>query len=87
MTLAALTIALTVVVGIDVPPLSAPVVDRAQLLDAGSRELIAGALRRYQKQSTHQLQVLIVKSLEGQPVEGAEMRVGRCRGTGVRAER
>lgn len=61
---------------VTVPPLTGPVVDRAGLLSPMEAERIAAGLERYQRQSTNQLQLLIVPSLpEGVPMEEYSIRV------------
>lgn len=69
-----------------VPPLTGPVVDTAGALDAGSvrrLEALARAAREQggqtgqtgQQRQTVQLQYLVVKSLEGEPIEDYAIRV------------
>lgn len=60
---------------LDVPPLDAPVVDRASVLDTAEREMIADYLFATKEQTGVQLAVLIVRSLEGKSIESYSMDV------------
>jgi uncharacterized protein len=58
-----------------VPPLTGPVVDEAQLLSAGESAQISNLLRKVYETGKAQIQVLIVKNLDGEPVEQASIKV------------
>ena len=61
-----------------VPPLTGPVVDRVGVLDDQWRERLAGlsrAARAEEGGNGPQLQYLLVRSLEGEPIESYSMRV------------
>lgn len=60
---------------VNVPSLSAPVVDEVGLLDAGARNSISQTLSAYQAKSGNQLQVLIIDTLDGEPIEDFSIRV------------
>src|SRR5512138_3115063 len=61
-----------------VPPLGGPVVDEAGLLDAGSRRRLEGLARAARDQGGPQLQYLVVRSLDGEPIEDFSMRVAEA---------
>ncbi len=58
-----------------VPALTGRVVDEAQLLSPALRQRIDGMLFAYQQQTGHQLAVLTVRSLDGDPLEDFSIRV------------
>ncbi|MFT5694268.1 MAG: hypothetical protein ACI9QQ_000241 [Myxococcota bacterium] len=58
-----------------VPALSSPVVDTAGLLSPSSKQRLEDAIRALQKQGATQIAVLTVKSLEGETIEQASIRV------------
>jgi uncharacterized protein len=64
-----------------IPPLAGPVVDQAGLLDRGSArrlETLARAARAGEGGQGVQLQYLIVRSLEGEPIEDYSIRVAEA---------
>ncbi len=54
---------------IDVPPLRGRVNDGASLLDPGRAAALEAKLARYEQETGHQLALLTVPSLEGEPIE------------------
>ncbi len=60
---------------IPVPPFSGYVVDQAGMLNPAEREALASTLRRFEESGLGQMAVLIVPSLEGEPIERFGMRV------------
>lgn len=54
---------------LEVPQLTGPVVDQANLLAAKEQRFLADYIRAYKTTSGNQLQVLIIKSLEGDNLE------------------
>jgi uncharacterized protein len=62
-------------VALDVPPLAHRVTDLAGLLDAGTRDGLERQLAAYEAKTTQQFAVLIVPSLEGDPIEDFSIRV------------
>jgi len=59
----------------EVPPLEGRVNDLAGVLDDGSRQRLEQLLAAHEKATGHQLAVLIVPSLEGDPIEDFSIRV------------
>lgn len=57
------------VIALEVPKLTGPIVDQANLLSIKERTFLESYLRSYKEKSGHQLQVLIIKSLEGDSIE------------------
>ena len=60
---------------LDVPPLQGRVNDRAGVLSPAERGSLEERLAAYERQTGHQLAVLIVPSLEGDPIEDFSIRV------------
>lgn len=74
--LVAATLAVSVrALALEVPPLEARVMDQAGLLDAERRKALEAELAAHERQTGHQLAVLTIKSLEGEPIEDYSMRV------------
>lgn len=72
-----------------VPRLTGPVVDEARLLDAGARqrlESLAQAARAAAGGRGVQLQYLLVRSLDGEPIEDFSIRVAEAWKIGTRGE-
>ena len=68
-----------------VPRLTGPVVDEAGLLDAGWRTRLSDLARAARAQNGGaglQLQYLLVKSLDGEPIENYSMRVAEAWSSG-----
>lgn len=59
-------------------PLLSPVVDKAELLNAGQREKLEAMLREHEKKTTNQVVVVSVTSLEGQSIEEFGYKLGRA---------
>lgn len=66
----------------DFPALSGRVVDEARLLDAGQRQSLTNRLARFERQSTIQLVVVTLPSLQGYPIEEFGYQLGRRWGIG-----
>ncbi len=60
---------------LEVPPLAARVNDLAGLLDSGTRARLEERLAEYEQRTGHQLALLTVPSLEGDPIEDLSIRV------------
>ncbi|NGZ09448.1 MAG: hypothetical protein CV088_08665 [Nitrospira sp. LK70] len=74
--LAAATLLLTTsAVALDVPPLTGRIVDLAHVLPNSTTELLTAQLTAHETQSSNQVAVLIVPSLEGEPLEEFSHRV------------
>jgi uncharacterized protein len=77
--LAAATALLVLVTGVaralDVPPLTGRVIDRANVLSPQIESQLQAQLESYERTTAHQLAVLTVPSLEGDPIEDYTLRV------------
>jgi uncharacterized protein len=60
---------------LEVPPLTARISDRAELLTPDREAELEGRLEAYERATGHQLAVLTIASLEGEPLEDYTMRV------------
>jgi uncharacterized protein len=60
---------------LEVPPLTARINDRAELLTPDREAQLEGRLEAYERATGHQLAVLTIASLEGEPLEDYTMRV------------
>lgn len=73
---AALLVSLTSVArALEVPPLTGRVIDRANVLSAQIEGQLQAQLESYESTTGHQLAVLTVPSLEGDPIEDYSLRV------------
>jgi uncharacterized protein len=73
----------------EIPPLTGPVVDAAGLLSGGDvrrLESLARAARGAEGGNGVQLQYLVVRSLEGEPIEDYSMRVAERWGIGTKGK-
>ncbi|BCA55163.1 hypothetical protein W02_23030 [Nitrospira sp. KM1] len=61
--------------GLEVPALTGRVVDLAGVLSSAQKESLTGALKAHEDATTNQVAVLILPSLEGDPVESFSHRV------------
>jgi len=61
--------------GFDLPVLSGPVVDQANIIDAPTRSTLDSLLRRLNQSTGIQFQILTVQSLDGLPIESYSIRV------------
>jgi uncharacterized protein len=59
----------------EVPSLQGPVMDEVGLLDTATRQQLAAALFQLQKSERVQLQVYVTKSLQGESIEGAAIKI------------
>jgi len=78
---AAVALALSARAAVPIPPLAGPVVDAAGLLDRGAArrlESLARAARGAEGGQGVQLQYLVVRSLEGEPIEDYSIRVAEA---------
>ncbi|MFR9719702.1 TPM domain-containing protein [Aeromonas diversa] len=66
----------------DFPALSGRVVDEAHLLDTGQRQSLSHRLAQFERQSTIQLVVVTLPSLQGYPIEDLGYQLGRHWGIG-----
>jgi uncharacterized protein len=71
----ALVLVAKAAVALAVPPLGARVSDSAEIIGAESKARLEATLTAYEKKTGHQLAVLTVPSLEGDPIEDYSMRV------------
>lgn len=60
---------------ITAPPLSGPVIDEASLLNAHTKNLLTQSLFQLQKETGIQLQVYIIKSLQGDAIESVAIQL------------
>lgn len=60
---------------LDVPPLAGRVNDLAGVLSAADEQELEAQLEGYERQTGHQMAVLVVDSLEGDPIEDYTIRV------------
>jgi uncharacterized protein len=60
---------------LQVPPLQGPVSDHAELLSPATEQSLTERLANYETKTGHQLAVLTIPSLEGDPVEDFSIRV------------
>ena len=60
---------------LEVPELKARVMDQAGLLGADRQQALEAELAAHERQTGHQLAVLTIKSLEGDPIEDYSLRV------------
>ncbi|MEZ4273240.1 MAG: TPM domain-containing protein [Myxococcota bacterium] len=65
----------TAVAALAIPSLTGPVIDEAGLLPATTRQQLSSALHTFHSQTGHQLQVLIIPSLQGEVIEDYSIRV------------
>jgi uncharacterized protein len=61
----------------DVPRLTGHVNDLAAILSAGARKDLEGTLVRYEAETTHQIAVLTVATLGGEPIDQFSLRVAK----------
>lgn len=72
-----------------IPALTSPVVDTTGILSTSEQQKLAAVLANYYSQTKNQLQVLIIKSLDGDSIEeysirvAEQWRIGLKPGTGV----
>jgi uncharacterized protein len=71
----ALLLQASVARALDVPPLQGRVNDHAGVLSAQDKAQLEARLEAYERKTGHQLAVLVVPSLEGDPVEDYTIRV------------
>ena len=74
--------AATAVAAPDFPQLTGRVVDQAGLLDAGTRASLSAKLEALEKQTTDQIVVVTLKSLQGETIESYGVQLGRHWGIG-----
>src|SRR5215475_10820117 len=60
---------------LDVPPLRARVNDLAKILTAEKTQQLEERLRQFERETSHQIAVLTIPSLEGEPIENFGIRV------------
>ncbi|MFI5389921.1 MAG: TPM domain-containing protein [Bacteriovoracales bacterium] len=58
----------------EVPYLSGPVVDEANILSSSTKNSLESLLYRYKSDTSNQVQVLIIDSLDGDPIEDFSIR-------------
>lgn len=63
------------VFALEVPPLTGPIVDQANLLDQRTKSILDQSIRELYQRENIQFQVLIIKSLEGNPIESYSIKV------------
>ncbi|MDD5103661.1 MAG: TPM domain-containing protein [Candidatus Peribacteraceae bacterium] len=68
----------------DVPPNDGFVTDTANVLSAEDKSQISGILSDYQQQTSNQIAVLIVNTLNGEPIADVAVQVGRKWGIGTK---
>ena len=62
----------------DVPPLRARVNDLAKILTAEKTQQLEEQLRQFEQQTSHQIAILTIPSLEGDPIEDFSIRVAEA---------
>ena len=60
---------------IEVPPLTGPVIDQANLLSPNQKNILSKLLKKVATEKGHQLQILTVKNLEGETIEEFSIKV------------
>jgi uncharacterized membrane protein YgcG len=70
LTLFFLTIFPHIAVSKDIPPLTGPVIDQAQILSKVSKDHLSQVLKNYKNKSGNQIQLLIINSLEDEYLGG-----------------
>ncbi|HEY2684104.1 MAG TPA: TPM domain-containing protein [Steroidobacteraceae bacterium] len=68
----------------DTPKFTARVNDYAQVLQPDVKKQLESSLARYEKETTHQIVILTVPSLKGEPIEAYSLRVLNAWGLGRR---
>jgi len=63
---------------LDVPPLRARVNDLAKILTAEKTQQLEDRLRQFERETSHQITVLTIPSLEGDPIEDFGIRVAEA---------
>lgn len=58
-----------------IPPLSGPVIDQVGVIDSQTRSELEALLRQLNERGTLQLQILVLKSLEGETIESASIQI------------
>jgi len=80
----ALLVASASSVAADVPPLTGYVNDYARILSSQTVSDLERILSNYQAETTHQIAVLTVESLNGEPLEAFSLRVANEWGLGLK---
>lgn len=65
----------TEVAAFDVPALSGPVVDQVGVVDSRARQVIEKIIRDVNARDSAQIQVLLVRTLDGEPIEQVALKV------------
>lgn len=81
-----LLLACTATAAPNFPPLSGRVVDNAGLLDAGTEASLTQKLETLEQQTTHQIVVVTLKSLQGETIEEYGYQLGRHWGVGQKGK-
>lgn len=68
-------LALSVRAEFQVPALEGPVMDKVGYLDFNTRKSLSALLKDFNKKGKAQIQVLIIPSLEGEPIEQVSIRI------------
>lgn len=66
----------------EVPPLQGPVTDYANVLSQADRERLTSMLARYERETSHQIAVLLIPTLSGERIESFSLRVANSWGLG-----
>lgn len=83
---ALLVLACTAAAAPNFPKLSGRVVDNAALLDAGTEASLAQKLEALEQQTTHQVVIVTLKSLQGETIEEYGFQLGRHWGVGQKGK-
>ncbi|RLA63714.1 MAG: hypothetical protein DRQ88_11115 [Epsilonproteobacteria bacterium] len=59
----------------EVPPLTGPIIDRANLITDKKQMALSRGLKKYKKQTGNQLQILTINSLDDETLEGYSIKV------------
>ena len=83
---ALLVLVCTVAAAPNFPQLSGRVVDNAALLDAGTEASLTQKLEALEQQTTHQIVIVTLKSLQGETIEEYGYQLGRHWGVGQKGK-
>lgn len=72
----------TLALAFDVPPNDGFVTDAAGLLQPEEEERLEGMLRAYQRETSNEIAVAIIPTLQGEPIADAAIAIGRAWGVG-----
>ena len=77
-----LCMVVNVAAAVDFPPLTGRVVDEANLLSPGTRTQLTERLAQHERETSNQVVIVTLKSLQGLPIEDYGYQLGRAWGIG-----